>query len=181
MKYIAFLRGINISGKNKISMALLKEGFISLGYKDVLTYLNSGNVIFSSNDDKDCITENVHFMIKEKFGFDIPVYIITSSELDDILRNGPKWWGTGDKKIYDNIIFVIPPMTCDEIYNVIGETKKDIEIVKKYKNIYFWSYKRDCYRKSNWWVKTASTSISNSITIRTGNTVKKVLELSKII
>ncbi len=45
-KYIAFLRGINISGKNKISMEELKKTFEEFGFKDVKTYLNSGNVIF---------------------------------------------------------------------------------------------------------------------------------------
>ena len=46
-RYIALLRGINISGKNKLSMPELKSRLIELGYTDVLTYLNSGNVIFT--------------------------------------------------------------------------------------------------------------------------------------
>ena len=49
-RYIAFLRGINISGKNKVPMAELKQGFERLDYAEVKTYLNSGNVIFSSNE-----------------------------------------------------------------------------------------------------------------------------------
>ena len=49
-RYIAFLRSINISGKNKVSMAELKQGFERLDYTDVKTYLNSGNVIFSSDE-----------------------------------------------------------------------------------------------------------------------------------
>ena len=52
-QYIAFLRGINISGKNKVSMAELKEGFEKLDFGDVKTYLNSGNVIFSGDEDED--------------------------------------------------------------------------------------------------------------------------------
>ena len=47
-RYIAFLRGVNISGRNKVSMAELKKGFERLGHKEVKTYLNSGNVIFLS-------------------------------------------------------------------------------------------------------------------------------------
>ena len=45
-RYIALLRGINVGGKNKISMKELKAGFEELGFRDVVTYLNSGNVIF---------------------------------------------------------------------------------------------------------------------------------------
>lgn len=50
-KYIAFLRGINISGKNKISMSDLKVEFEGLGFTEVSAYLNSGNVVFSSETD----------------------------------------------------------------------------------------------------------------------------------
>lgn len=45
-RYVAFLRGINISGKNKVPMAELKKGFEKLDFIEVKTYLNSGNVIF---------------------------------------------------------------------------------------------------------------------------------------
>ena len=50
-RYIAFLRGVNISGKNKVPMAELKKCFEKLGFGEVKTYLNSGNVIFSSDED----------------------------------------------------------------------------------------------------------------------------------
>lgn len=85
--------------------------------------------------------------------------------------------GTSNKEIYDNIIFIIPPTTFEEVYNTIGEPKQELEKIKEYENNIFWSYSLKDYRKTNWWAKTASTSISNSITIRTANTMKKVLEL----
>ncbi len=50
-RYVALLRGINISGKNKVPMAELKTGFEKLAFEEVKTYLNSGNVIFSSDED----------------------------------------------------------------------------------------------------------------------------------
>ena len=60
MKYIALLRGINISGKNKIAMNELKNEFIILGYKEVTTYLNSGNVVFESAiNDKNTIKDEI--------------------------------------------------------------------------------------------------------------------------
>ena len=67
MKYIALLRGINISGKNKIAMSELKKEFTNLGYKEVVTYLNSGNVIFESDiKDKNVIKSNIQIMKKYK-------------------------------------------------------------------------------------------------------------------
>lgn len=179
-KFVALLRGINISGKNKIPMQELKLGFESLGYKEVVTYLNSGNVIFSSNtNDKVKISNDIYKMLENKFNIKIPVFVIKSDELNDLLSNKPDWWGTGDKNIYDNIIFIIPPTTYKDVYEALGEPKIELEKIKEYKNSIFWSYDLKNYRKTNWWSKTASTIIRNSITIRTANTMKKVLELCR--
>jgi len=179
-KLVALLRGINISGKNKIPMQELKLGFESLGYKEVVTYLNSGNVIFSSNiNDKVKISNDIYKMLENKFNLKIPVFVIKSDELNDLLSNKPDWWGTGDKNIYDNIIFIIPPTTYKDVYEALGEPKIELEKIKEYKNSIFWSYDLKNYRKTNWWSKTASTIIRNSITIRTANTMKKVLELCR--
>lgn len=179
-KFVALLRVINISGKNKIPMQELKLGFESLGYKEVVTYLNSGNVIFSSNiNDKVKINNDIYKMLENKFNLKIPVFVIKSDELNDLLSNKPDWWGTGDKNIYDNIIFIIPPTTYKDVYEALGEPKIELEKIKEYKNSIFWSYDLKNYRKTNWWSKTASTIIRNSITIRTANTMKKVLELCR--
>ena len=180
MKYIALLRGINISGKNKISMSELKKELEENKYQNVVTHLNSGNVIFESNiDDKEAIMQNIYRIIQDKFNLEIPIFIMTMHELEDILNNTPEWWGTDDKNIYDNLIFIIPPTKYEEVYNTVGNPKEDIEKIKEYNNSIFWSYDLKNYRKSNWWSKTASTNIKDKITIRTANTMKKVLEICK--
>ena len=179
MKYIALLRGINISGKNKIAMSELKKEFTNLEYKKVTTYLNSGNVVFESDiDDKNIIKNTIQSMIKDKFNFDIPTYVMTSQELEELINHCPDWWGKDNKEIYNNIIFIIPPTTYNEVVNVIG-SPNEYEKIQEYKNNIFWSFDLKNYRKSNWWNKTASTNISDKITIRTANTMKKVLEICK--
>ena len=95
-----------------------------------------------------------------------------------MLSHTPDWWGKENKDIYDNIIFIIPPTTYNEVFDTIG-SPNEYEKIQEYKNIIFWSFDFKNYRKSNWWSKTASTDISNKITIRTGNTMKKVLEICK--
>ena len=138
MKYIALLRGINISGKNKISMSELKKDFESLGYTNVVTYLNSGNVVFETSvDNRKELAQSINEKIKNVYDLDIPIYVTTENELKELLENSPDWWGTESKEIYDNIIFI----------------------------------------KTNWWSKTATVDISKCITIRTANTMKKVLDI----
>lgn len=177
-RYIALLRGINISGKNKIAMSELKKCFIELGFSDVTTYLNSGNVIFSSTiDDKNMLSNKIKSMIKDRFDLDIPVFIVLQEELKELLNNAPDWWGDDNKEIYDNLIFIMPPLSCEEVYDEIGNPKAEYEKVHSYKNVIFWSFIRKHYRKTNWWSKTASSNISDKITIRTANTVRKIVNM----
>lgn len=177
-RYIVFLRGINISGKNKVPMAQLKNEFEKLHFFEVKTHLNSGNVIFSSDeDDRMKLTNLIEAMVKNQFGLDIPVFVISKEELEDILHHAPDWWGNENKEIYDNLIFIIPPAIFTDVYREIGEPKAELEKIKEYKEVIFWSFNRKDYQKTNWWSKTASANISSKLTIRTANTVRKIVEL----
>ena len=109
MKYIVLLRGINISGKNKISMIKLKNILEKNNYTNVITYLNSGNIILESEFTKEEIANNINKIIKNIFNLDIPVFVTIPSELERLLNNCPEWWGTNNKEVYDNLIFIIPP------------------------------------------------------------------------
>ena len=178
MKYIAFLRGINISGKNKIQMHELKNDFKELGFENILTILNSGNIIFDSlYTDKLIIQSIIEQMIKERYHFDIPTFIISHEELNELYNNHPKWWNTNNKEIYDNVIFIIHPHTFSEVYNVLGEPRETLEQIEEYKNNIFWSYVLRDYCKTNWWRRTINTNISHYITIRTANTILKILNM----
>ena len=68
------------------------------------------------------------------------------------------------------------PTKVEEVIDVVGEPSENIDRIKVYKNVIFWSFDLKNYHKSNWWIKTASTSITNKITIRTGNTIKKLIK-----
>lgn len=177
-RYIALLRGINISGKNKIRMSELKNGFAELGFLEVVTYLNSGNAIFSSAlDDKNLLSNKIKAMIQDKFSLDIPVLVVLQEELEEQLKNAPDWWGDDNKEIYDNIIFLMPPLSYEEFYEEIGIPKAEYENVHHYKNVVFWSFRRKDYQKTNWWAKTANSNISGKITMRTANTARKLVNM----
>lgn len=90
MKYISLLRGINVSGQKKIKMAELKALYESLGLARVVTYIQSGNVLFDS-DEADPVTVQhcLQAAIAERFGFDVPVLVRTSEELDEAIARCP--------------------------------------------------------------------------------------------
>ncbi len=90
MKYIALLRGINVSGQKKIKMTDLKALLVKLGLKDVVTYIQSGNVVFSSDEMKlRSLEEKIKKGISDSFGFDVPVLVKTKMELEEILQKSP--------------------------------------------------------------------------------------------
>ncbi len=102
---------------------------------------------------------------------------MSSSELKDVLNNSPIWWGNDNKEIYDNIIFIMPPVTFEEVYESLGEPSNKLEQIMNYRNTIFWSFDLKNYRKCNWRIKTASSNVSNKITIRTANTIKGIVKL----
>lgn len=176
-RYAAFLRGINISGKNRIAMAQLKSSLEELGFSEVRTYLNSGNaVFFSMEEDTALLAEKICLMIKTVFGLDILVFVLPLEELKDILNHAPLWWGTDDRDIYDNLIFIIPPADYEEIRRELGEPAQGLEKAEPYGNAIFWSFVRKDYQKTNWWPASAKMPAAGKITVRTANTVKKIAD-----
>ena len=90
MKYVAFLRGINVGGHNKIKMVTLREMFAALGYKNVKTYINSGNVIFETIEaDDNALAAKIERAIQTEFSLNIKVMVRTISEIEGIIKNNP--------------------------------------------------------------------------------------------
>jgi uncharacterized protein (DUF1697 family) len=89
-RYVALLRGINVTGHNKITMAELKQLFGTLGHTDVATYLQSGNVIFTTRSQKRAVIgPNIEGQIKKDLGLDVRVLIRTPAELEKMIAGNP--------------------------------------------------------------------------------------------
>jgi len=88
--YICLLRGINVSGQKKIRMADLKISLEKLHFKDVVTYIQSGNIVFKSDSNSIPDLENkIHDIILTDFGFDVPTLVITPQKVKEAYENNP--------------------------------------------------------------------------------------------
>jgi uncharacterized protein (DUF1697 family) len=87
--YVALLRGINVGGKNSVPMNELKALFETLGHADVVTYIQSGNVVFTSSSGKAKVTTGITKGIEEQFGLRVPVVVRSRAELARIVRSNP--------------------------------------------------------------------------------------------
>lgn len=177
-KYIALLRGINVGGNNKVLMSDLKALFVQEGFADVLTYINSGNVVFS------CVAENAEAlqrkcdaMIEARFGFFVAVCVISGRELNEAVVHAPAWWNA-DKNAKHNAIFVIPPATAEDIFAQVGQFKPEYEKAAHFGRVIFWSAPIETYSRTRL-SKVVSTTVYTRITIRNANTALKLCELSK--
>lgn len=88
-KYIILLRGINVSGKNKMPMVELRELLNNLDFINVQTYIQSGNIILDSNHSKNVVCNLIKEGILAKFGYDVAVIARTISELKVAIENYP--------------------------------------------------------------------------------------------
>ena len=91
MKYISILRGINVSGQKKIKMSDLKTLYEEQGFENIITYIQSGNVIFDSTSklDTEGLKKVIEKAIEEKYAFHVPVDIRTNQDLEQIVNNCP--------------------------------------------------------------------------------------------
>ncbi len=87
--YIVLLRGINVSGKNKLPMADLRNLLNDLGFQNVQTYIQSGNIILTSEESKTAICKKIKDRIAIKFGYNVPVIAKTVSEWKKAINNYP--------------------------------------------------------------------------------------------
>jgi uncharacterized protein (DUF1697 family) len=85
-RQVALLRGINVGGNKKVPMATLREVFDGLGYTDVRTYVNSGNVVF---DGPKATAKKIEQAIEAQFGFDVAVVLRTRDELAQVVADDP--------------------------------------------------------------------------------------------
>ena len=174
-RYAALLRGVNQSGKNKMPMSDLRQVFCELGFTDVETILNSGNALFSATeDDRNEMSRQITDQIRASFGYVIPVHVVEIGHLKSILDHAPAWWDTEDKSRYHNLIFILTEESPQTICRLIGEPSEGMEQTEIFEDVIFWSYDLACYQKCSWWKKTASKGIAEKLTIRTGNTIRKI-------
>ncbi|CAM1372374.1 DUF1697 domain-containing protein [Tenacibaculum xiamenense] len=122
--YIIILRGINVSGKNKLPMKDLKELLEDINYKDVQTYIQSGNVILKSDDSKEVIALNIKASIKNKFDYEVPTLVRTIEEWKEAIEKNP-YKSVEEKQQY----FTFLSGTPEEVVIEIDAKDDEFEII----------------------------------------------------
>lgn len=171
-KHIVLLRGVNVSGSNIIKMAELKKSLIDDGFNEVTTYIQSGNIVLSSDLPKEEVSSKIRELIKADFNLDVPVIALSKEEVQQIKDNNPF------KEVEDKCYFVFlfdQPLAenCDKL----GENSypnEEYEIRDKV--IYLYPKLGAGKAKLN--NNVFENKLKITATARNLNTVNKLLELA---
>lgn len=169
MKFVALLRGINVGGNHKVEMNRLKTIFKSLGYLNVSTYINSGNILFESDKKTEIIKREVGNKLKKEFGFEIPTLIKSEDELSEVAKAIPKEW-QNDASQKTDVAYLFHEIDDKKIIDELP-IKKEFINIKYVSGALIWNVERKNYNKSHI-NKLISHKIYKSMTVRNVNTAR---------
>ncbi|MHB8050846.1 MAG: DUF1697 domain-containing protein [Coriobacteriia bacterium] len=175
MRYVALLRGINVGGANKISMAELRSVFEDAGMLAVRTYINSGNVLFSSDmEDRGQLVDLLQNAIREHSGVSADVQLRTEEEIAAVVGAIPAEW-TNDASMKCDVVFLQPDVDGAEILEELGP-RPGIEDALYVQGAVIWRLDRKNATRSRL-TRIVGTPLYSRVTVRNCNTVRRLLEL----
>jgi uncharacterized protein (DUF1697 family) len=177
MVYVALLRGINVGGKNKVSMAQLKGIFEEFGFKNVKTYINSGNIIFEDGGNPQKIANQIEASLPKQFKLDssiIKVLVVRHDHLKKIVSQAPKGFGSEPGKYHSDAVFLIDKTSAEAMKDI--ETHPEVDKAWAGEGVIYFQ-RLSALRTKSRLGKVIMKPIYQNMTIRSWNTTTKLLDL----
>ena len=174
-RYVALLRGINVGGKNLVAMPALAETFREAGFTDVKTYIQSGNVLFSSDGaTRPKLEATVERMLEGRFVIPITVIVRSRDELAATIESAPE--GHGSPDLRSDVYFLKAPLTAEQAHAELPELRDGVDSVALGPGALYFSRVK---------VRATETNINRfmgkpvfrQITVRNWRTTTRLLEL----
>lgn len=176
--YIAILRGINVSGKNKIAMKELKTMLDGAGYKNVETYIQSGNVVFGYDGvDENTLAQQISKLIKNTFGLDVPVLVRTVADVEQTYANNPFLNKAGIDAEKLHITFLADVPTQENIAKANTYSYQPDEFIISERNVYV--HCPQSYGNTKLTNTFFENKLKTTATTRNLKTVAKLIEMGQ--
>jgi uncharacterized protein (DUF1697 family) len=173
--FVALLRGVNVGGNNMISMSSLKKSFEAMGFAQVTTYINSGNIIFKTKEnDARKLESKIEKMLLKEYQLDSRVVVRTLAEMAKLVKSLPASWSTDTEWRY-NVMFLRHSIDSEKIVAELP-IKNDIERLEYRPGALLWSAKATNLAQTSM-AKISSLKIFRDVTVRNLNTTKKLHDL----
>ncbi|TCO45846.1 DUF1697 domain-containing protein [Actinocrispum wychmicini] len=174
MKYVVLLRGVNVGGNSKVSMADLKAALKKDGFNEVQTYINSGNVILTSPLPTSKVNDAVGEVIEKTFGFKVDAITLTKTAFRKIADALPDNWTHG-KSMGCNVLFLWQDIDSPDVIERLP-AKPGIDTVKYVPGAVLWAFDGSNVNRTGI-AKLTDPGLTQKMTIRNCNTVRKIVAL----
>lgn len=177
-RYLALLRGINVGGNNIIKMTDLKASFEKIGFTDVLTFIQSGNVIFNSEKkDQSKLTSFIEKKLSEAYDYKSKIVLVSFEQMGLVMKEIPKGFGAEPDKYKYDVIFLKDPFKPGD---VLPQIRLREGIDNAGAGTYALYFSRLTARAGQSYLKNVMVlPVYKQMTIRNWNTTTKLFEMMR--
>ena len=177
-RYALLVRGINVGGKNKVVMAQLRQELTELGLEKVETYINSGNIFFTSTDAKAQLVEKLEAFFEVHYPFIQSFSLLSQEDYEAEVENLPAWWN--EDLARKDILFYTESLDVDQVIEKVDSLKLENEVLHFGKLGIFWGkYSEESYYETAYHKYLLKMPFYRQITIRNAKTFDKIGQMLK--
>lgn len=174
-RYVALLRGINVGGKNLISMADLRAGFEHAGYAAVQSYIQSGNVLFETAALRGELEAAIETMLADRLDRPVLVVVRSHRQLADIVNAAPQEFGSDPETYLSDVVFLKAPLTSAQALRVVS-TRDGVDRAWGGTGVLYFDRLAERASQSRF-SRLVSTPQYQRMTVRNWSTTRKLLAL----
>ena len=177
-RYALLVRGINVGGKNKVVMAQFRQELTELGLEKVETYINSGNIFFTSTAPKARLVEKSEAFFAVNYPFIQSFSLLSQEDYEEELKNLPAWWS--EDLARKDVLFYTEGLDVDQVIEKVNSLELEDEVVHFGKLGIFWGkYSEESYYETAYHKYLLKMSFYRTITIRNAKTFDKIGQMLK--
>lgn len=172
-RWVALLRGINVGGNNVIPMAELRASFTGAGFDEVVTYIASGNVVFSAQERVK--PERIEQLLAKRFGYDAKIVLLDAAQYAQVIEDLPRGFGVDARRYRFDVLFVRPPAKAKALFKVL-ETRPGVDEVWAGRHALYFR-RLEAKRTQSLLPKIMQQPFYKELTVRNWNTTVAISEL----
>ena len=177
-RYALLVRGINVGGKNKVVMAELRQELTDLGLGKVETYINSGNIFFTSTDAKARLVEKLEAFFEVHYPFIQSFSLLSQEDYEAEVANLPAWWK--EDLARKDVLFYTEGLDVDQVIVTVESLELKDEVLHFGKLGIFWGkFSEETYSKTAYHKYLLKMPFYRNITIRNAKTFDKIGQMLK--
>ena len=177
-RYALLVRGINVGGKNKVVMAQLRQELTELGLEKVETYINSGNIFFTSRAPKARLVEKLETFFEVHYPFIQSFSLLSREDYEKELSNLPDWWNHEMARM--DVLFYTEGLDVDQVIEKVNSLELVDEVLHFGRLGIFWGkFSEESYYATAYHKYLLKMPFYRQITIRNAKTFDKIGQMLK--